>query len=715
MSGPAGIPFGNYQLLRRLARGGMAEVFLARQRGLEGFHRVVAIKRILPHLVDNDDFVRMFLDEARLAARLSHPNVIHIYELGQVDEHYFIAMEFMPGVHAGDLIRHAASERLPDALVARIGADACAGLHYAHQLSDELGVPLSIVHRDVSPPNLLVSYDGVVKVVDFGIAKAASCVEQTRTGVVKGKYAYMSPEQTTGRKLDGRSDVFSLGLVLWELLAGRVAVTRDDQVAAMRMIRDGRVPDIREARPDLPDALAHTLSRALAVRADDRADARELGLLLEEYIKSCDQIASSMELGQWIRDRFPPQPLFEEEGGGKGTVQATQATRATAASAVAVPNLAPSTPSSGVGAAAVQSGMQWREPSASGFVASADAAVAAAMAADEAEEETRSLRTPPGLSALGGAGGYPGADYGAAYGGTPEDELATTEDRTPPPAIMGSAPYAPLPAQAETVVTPEPAYPLYTPPAQHHYGHPGAGTDRVAAPRRRRGLLMMLGVGLTLAAGGGLLVAASGGDDPPKEGSRLVAVVADAAPARSTAADPVEDEGDGETTGGGEDTAREEDGARAEAQREERERAAAEAKARKEAEAKARRERAERERAAAKRDRERKRQRAERERAERERAERERAERERAERERAERERAAREKPEPPAFGELKVRTRPYSVVYHRGKKLGVTPFAGVRLRAGRYKLTFKNPGLPPVTKVIEIQANETTKLDFEL
>ena len=244
----AGIPFGKYQLVKRLARGGMAEVFLASQSGPEGFHRLVAVKRILPHLVDSQDFVRMFLDEARLAAQLSHPNVVHIYDFGKVDEHYFIAMEYTHGVHAGQLIKLAAADRLPDVLIARLGADACAGLQYAHDLRDVEGQPLQVVHRDVSPPNLLVSYDGAVKLVDFGIAKAVSCVEQTRPGVVKGKFAYMSPEQTIGQKLDGRSDVFSLAIVLWELLAGKVMIPRTDPVEGMRMIRDGRLPPIEDSQ-----------------------------------------------------------------------------------------------------------------------------------------------------------------------------------------------------------------------------------------------------------------------------------------------------------------------------------------------------------------------------------------------------------------------------------------------------------------------------------
>ncbi len=233
--------FGQYVLLRRIARGGMAEVFLAQQRGLEGFDRRVAVKRILPQLSDAPDFIKMFLGEAKLAAQLSHPNIVHIYDFGKVDDDYFIAMEYVDGVHAGQLARAGEPDRLPPAMVARLGADAAAALHHAHALRAPGGRPIGLVHRDVSPANLMVSFDGVVKLCDFGIAKAAALSDQlTNPGQVKGKYAYMSPEQTTGTPLDGRSDVFSLGIVLWELLTGKTIVGRGDAIEAMRAIRDGR-------------------------------------------------------------------------------------------------------------------------------------------------------------------------------------------------------------------------------------------------------------------------------------------------------------------------------------------------------------------------------------------------------------------------------------------------------------------------------------------
>ncbi|MBK7072166.1 MAG: protein kinase [Myxococcales bacterium] len=323
MSEPAGIKFGHFTLGKRLARGGMAEVFLARQRGPEGFDRKVAVKRILPHLAETADFVRMFLSEARLAARLSHPNIVHIYELGQVGGDYFIAMEYVDGIHAGQLISHAERERLPPELVARIGADAAAALAYAHRLEDADGTPLALVHRDVSPHNLMVSFDGVTKLVDFGIAKAAIKADETRPGVVKGKYAYMSPEQTVGRALDGRSDVFSLGVVLWELMAGKTIVDRGDVVEAMKVIRDGRWTPIEVAAPRTPPALAKAIGWALAHKRDARATAAQLQVALEEFLKTWPQLATAAQLADWIRPRFPRQtgalPALGDGRGGRRT------------------------------------------------------------------------------------------------------------------------------------------------------------------------------------------------------------------------------------------------------------------------------------------------------------------------------------------------------------------------------------------------------------
>jgi serine/threonine-protein kinase len=316
-----GIRFGQYVLLRRIARGGMAEVFLAQQRGLEGFDRRVAVKRILPHLADSPDFVKMFLGEAKLAAQLTHPNIVHIYDFGKVDHDYFIAMEYVEGVHTGQIFKLGEREpRMSPTLVARIGADAAAALNYAHELEGPNGLPLGLVHRDVSPANIMVSHDGIVKLCDFGIAKAMALTDQlTNPGQVKGKYAYMSPEQTIAAPLDGRSDVFSLAIVLWELLTGRTIVPRGDAVDAMRAIRDGKLMPIDKAAPHTPAPLAKALTWALENKREKRATASEFAQALEAFIKVSPELATPLQLAQWVRTRFPrdasgPQPQLPRAG-----------------------------------------------------------------------------------------------------------------------------------------------------------------------------------------------------------------------------------------------------------------------------------------------------------------------------------------------------------------------------------------------------------------
>jgi serine/threonine-protein kinase len=335
----AGIKFGSYVLLRRIARGGMAEVFLAQQRGLEGFDRRVAVKRILPHLVDSPDFVRMFLGEAKLAAQLSHPNIVHIYDFGKVDHDYFIAMEYVDGVHAGQLFKAGEElEKLSPTLVARIGADAAAALHNAHELRTAGGKPLGLVHRDVSPANIMISYDGVVKLCDFGIAKAAAATDQlTSPGQVKGKYAYMSPEQTVAQPLDGRSDVFSLAIVLWELLAGKFIVPRGDAVTAMRMIRDGKLESLAQVAPRVPPQLVKAIMWALETKREKRATASDLAQALEAFIKQSPEIATPMQLGSWIRMHFIREktgqlPSIAPVGGTQVANPGTVASPPTAAS-----------------------------------------------------------------------------------------------------------------------------------------------------------------------------------------------------------------------------------------------------------------------------------------------------------------------------------------------------------------------------------------------
>lgn len=258
---------GRYQLVERIAVGGMAEVFLACERGTHALDRLLVIKRILPHLAENDLFVQMFLDEARLAARISHPNVVQIYELGESGGYPFIAMEYVAGSSLKELINAArtAGSRLPVGAVVDLVAQAAAGSHAAHELRGQNGQLLHLVHRDISPHNLMVDDQGHVKLLDFGIAKAEQgMAEETRTGMLKGKISYMSPEQCKQQKLDRRSDTYALGFVLWEMLAGQKMFHGMTELATMQAIVTGNLRDLREVRRDVPHAVLAVLQKALS-------------------------------------------------------------------------------------------------------------------------------------------------------------------------------------------------------------------------------------------------------------------------------------------------------------------------------------------------------------------------------------------------------------------------------------------------------------------
>ena len=263
---------GRYELLGRLALGGMAEILLARLRGPSGFERPVVIKRILPHYADVSAFVDMFLDEARLAARIAHPNVVHVHELGRTASDLYIAMEYLEGESVAGLMRRAVARAmgLPPFVAAHIAAQACAGLHAAHELRDGQGNPQNLVHRDVSPQNLVVTYDGTVKILDFGIAKAADRISKTEAGVLKGKFDYMSPEQAEGMPLDRRSDVFSLGIVLYEISTGHRLFKRETTTATIRAVTNAYVRPPSEIVPDYPPVLERICLRALERHPDDR-------------------------------------------------------------------------------------------------------------------------------------------------------------------------------------------------------------------------------------------------------------------------------------------------------------------------------------------------------------------------------------------------------------------------------------------------------------
>jgi hypothetical protein len=533
----AGIRFGQYVLLRRIARGGMAEVFLARQRGLEGFDRRVAVKRILPQLADAPDFIKMFLGEAKLAAQLSHPNIVHIYDFGKVDEDYFIAMEYVDGVHAGQLLK-GVEDRLPPALVARIGADAAAALHYAHDLRTPSGALVGLVHRDVSPANLMVSFDGVVKLCDFGIAKAAALGDQlTNPGQVKGKYAYMSPEQTTGVPLDGRSDVFSLAIVLWELLARKAIVPRGDAVEAMRAIRDGRLTPIEVAAPGTPGPLAAAITWGLQTRREHRPSAMELAEQLEAFIKSSPELATPMQLGAWLRARFTREPTGEieslaseaERGPAlRGRVEERGAGRAGDARSQAA---APAPAATMSPAALAAAGMVHGPASAEGASSRAAQAATVVPRTLPAQAPTLYARTapitsgPPAAIAVDGS-----AAGGAAAGGAPPGHQVSAA--TAPTLLDPNA----LPAPGSSTQ----GSPLIGVPAQTVVALPPApGVVRPLRRRRRRIALALVGfaaiaglsVVIALAARGAAPADVASGDDTPSvSDAQLAAASPDAAP-----------------------------------------------------------------------------------------------------------------------------------------------------------------------------------------
>ncbi|WP_141619800.1 serine/threonine-protein kinase [Myxococcus sp. AB036A] len=293
---------GKYQLVRKLASGGMAEVFLAKAAGPRGFEKTLVLKRILPHLAEDAAFVEMFLGEARLAAQLEHPNIVQIFDFGEAEGSFFLAMEFIDGPNLRKLVKRAAEEALPPAFCAKVVAAAAEGLAYAHEFRDvETGEPLGLIHRDVSPDNILVSRQGAVKVVDFGIAKVAGQGHRTLTGVVKGKVAYMPPEQLQAKAMDRRVDVYALGVVLYELLTGKRPFDATTDVSVMQAILFEPFIPVSARRPDVPVALQQVLDKALSKDRERRyLDCRALQDDLERFVLSTGEPVGPYQIAQRI-------------------------------------------------------------------------------------------------------------------------------------------------------------------------------------------------------------------------------------------------------------------------------------------------------------------------------------------------------------------------------------------------------------------------------
>jgi serine/threonine-protein kinase len=497
---------GKYQLLRKLASGGMAEVYLAKAAGPQGFEKTLVVKRVLPHLAEDPAFVEMFFSEARLAALLNHPNVVQIFDFGEANGEYFLAMEYIDGPNLRTLCKraHAAGTLLPVHLCAKLLSFACEGLSYAHEFEDPgTGEPLRLVHRDISPDNILVSSHGTVKVVDFGIAKAANQMHRTRSGIVKGKVAYMPPEQLQNKPLDARTDIFALGVVLYELLSGQKPFDAESEVGMMQAILNEPSVPITVRRADVPEPVCHILERALAKDRDARyGSCRELQADLERYLYTAGEPVGARHIAQLVAQLIPPQDaarkaLSQTRPPGSGaSAQATPSapsrtpslpqttaqlqddaaapTQRTPAAGGPVPaqQLAPPPPvarrgtkrwllaATGLLATAVLSAFVWR-----GFMPT---------------EASAPAKTTPEAAAS--------APLAAAQPPPPEPPREAVAPPAPPPAATSQpaqeAPAAPL-AQAPTLVpsAPEPAAPAPATPARPKAKGPSPSRVEGSSPR----------------------------------------------------------------------------------------------------------------------------------------------------------------------------------------------------------------------------------------
>jgi serine/threonine protein kinase len=299
--------YGRYYLIERIGRGGMAEVFRAVAQGVEGFRRVFVIKRLRPEKSESTELVRMFCDEARLCALLHHPNVVQVYDFGQIGGSYFLAMEYLRGKDLSAVMKalRAGRAAVSPSLAAYIAQQVATGLQYAHTLTRMDGRALGIVHRDVTPSNIMLQRTGAVKILDFGIAQATNLARQAETGGgrVKGKLAYLSPEQVRLEELDGRSDVFALGVVLWEMLTGQRLFSAENEFLTMRNVLTQPIPPPSSVRPEVPMALDAIVGFALRRERDRRyRDAREMGDALEAYLRGAP--CHSQALARLLHELF---------------------------------------------------------------------------------------------------------------------------------------------------------------------------------------------------------------------------------------------------------------------------------------------------------------------------------------------------------------------------------------------------------------------------
>ncbi len=296
---------GKYEIVKKLDAGGMAEVYVAKSLGAAGITKTVAIKRVLPHLSSNEKFIRMFLDEARVGMKLSHANIVQVFDVGEAQGSYYIVMEFVKGVSLRKVLDVSAQHYrvVPVATAVHVAAETARGLGYAHRATDEDGHPLRIVHRDVSPPNILLSDQGEVKISDFGLAKAASQLERTDPGVVKGKFSYLAPEAIDGLEVDHRADIFSLGVVLFEMLTGRRLFLGKTDYQTVQLVSRCHVPPIGLLNPQVPTLLADIVQKALVRDRDHRyQSAEEFAEALTSFLYAASLKATSKQVADLVAE-----------------------------------------------------------------------------------------------------------------------------------------------------------------------------------------------------------------------------------------------------------------------------------------------------------------------------------------------------------------------------------------------------------------------------
>jgi len=310
-------PQQRYRVIEKLESGGMAEVFRAESEGLQGFKKQVAIKRVLPHLSEKKKFISMFLDEARLSAHLTHSNCVQVFDIGVGDNAYFIVMEFVDGANLKSIVESLRKQgkEFPVSYAAFIALEICKGLSYAHELRDPSGQDLHIVHRDMSPPNVLITKYGEIKIVDFGLAKANSQLEKSEPGIIKGKFSYLSPEAAMGQEVDARTDIFAVGIILWELLTGQRLFMGETDFQTVKKVQQAQIPSASAINPQVPADLERILAKSLTREPDARyRTARELGQDLSKFMFKLGTPVSAFDIAQIVqsamkdRHRGPRKP-----------------------------------------------------------------------------------------------------------------------------------------------------------------------------------------------------------------------------------------------------------------------------------------------------------------------------------------------------------------------------------------------------------------------